>query len=246
MLWKSALCKGQNVWANVDDRGEMVVEGGLVAIRYSTSLGSTIYKASVKNLRLQNGEITELAQGEQAPIRRSEDSQKTSQNFGTAKTRTEAQRTAAQKDIRAFLDGLSPETIRCFTDGSCMGNPGPAGTGVYILLQGTEIRHHRYLGQGTNNVAELSAVLDALTCLAKANVATTTPVVVCTDSQYTVGILTKNWKAKANQELVRELRTEVKKWSDLTIRWVAGHADVPENEEADRLANLAIASASKS
>ena len=66
-----------------------------------------------------------------------------------------------------------------------------------------------------------------------------TPVVVCTDSQYVVGILTKNWKAKANKDIIFPLRAEVK-WNDITIRWVAGHADIPENDEADRLANLAI------
>ena len=94
--------------------------------------------------------------------------------------------------------------------------------------------------EGTNNKAELSAVLDAMTLLDAEEIDHNIPVVVCTDSQYVVGILTKNWKAKANKDIIFPLRAEVKKWNDITIRWVAGHADIPENDEADRLANLAI------
>ena len=52
-----------------------------------------------------------------------------------------------------------------------------------------EIKHYRYLGEGTNNKAELSAVLDAMGYWKK-GIDNNTPVVVCTDSQYVVGILT--------------------------------------------------------
>jgi len=40
--------------------------------------------------------------------------------------------------------------------------------------------------------------------------------------------------------LIRELRALYKKWNQIRVRWVAGHADIPGNDEADRLANLAI------
>ena len=238
MLWKPALFKGKKVWAEVDEMDGLVVQNGLVGIRYSTKEGSSVYRASSRNLKLESGESKSLGSG--VEVKKAPEASKVRKKFGSAGTRTASQKSAAQKDVRDFLEGLSVDTIRCFTDGSCVGNPGPAGTGVFIQLGEKEIKHYRYLGEGTNNKAELSAVYDALTLLEKESVSNETPIVVCTDSQYVVGILTKNWKAKANRGLVLDLRKLVKQWSDITIRWVAGHADIAGNEEADRLANLAI------
>lgn len=239
MLWKPALFKGKKVWAQVNEADELNLANGLVKIRYSTKEGATIYRASANNIQLSSEPSKPLDKGANAPKLDGAKPQ-LRKKFGSSHTRTEEQKSAAQKDVRKFLENLSSETIRCFTDGSCVGNPGPCGTGVYIQLPNKEIKHHRYLGQGTNNKAELSAVLDAMKLLDAEDVDKATPVVVCTDSQYVVGILTKNWKAKANKDIIFPLRAEVKKWTDITVRWVAGHADIPENDEADRLANLAI------
>lgn len=236
MGWQSALFKGKKVWVEVNDSGEINVTNGLVPIRYSVNEGATIYQASARNITEVSGDNADLPTGTAA----AGEGRAKSSRFGSSHTRTERQKKAAQQDVRAFLDGLSPETIRCFTDGSCQGNPGPSGTGVYIQIGDEEIRHSRYLGMGTNNVAELSAVLDALTLLEERGVDTNRPIVVCTDSRYVEGILTKNWKAKANQELIQQLRRKVRGFSNLHIRWVAGHADIPENDEADNLANMAL------
>ena len=239
MLWKSALFKGKMVWAQVSEEDELIVVNGLVGIRYSKKEGATVYRASARNLQLSKTPSQTLDQGVVA-LKKDESKPKSTNKFGSSHSRTNAQKSAAQKDVRSFLESLSNDTIRCFTDGSCIGNPGPCGTGVYIQLPEKEIKHHRYLGKGTNNKAELSAVLDAMRLLEAESVDHKTPVVVCTDSKYVVGILTQNWKAKANKEIIQPLREEVKKWHNITIRWVAGHADIPENDEADRLANLAI------
>lgn len=239
MLWKPALFKGKKVWAQVNEIDELNLANGLVGIRYSTKEGATIYRASAKNIQLSSEPSKPLDKGASAP-KLDDAKPKLRKKFGSSHTRTNEQKSAAQKDVRKYLEGLSPETIRCFTDGSCIGNPGPCGTGVYIQLPDKEIKHYRYLGEGTNNKAELSAVLDAMRLLEEEGIDNSTPVVVCTDSKYVVGILTQNWKAKVNRDIILPLRTEVKKWNDITIRWVAGHADIPENDEADRLANLAI------
>ncbi len=242
MLWKPASFKGKKVWAHVNEADEVELANGLVKIRYSTKEGATIYRASSKNIQLSSDPSKPLDEGSNAPKLDGSKATKPKvrKKFGSANTRTEEQKTAARKDTQQFLKGLSDNTIRCFTDGSCIGNPGPCGTGVYIQLPDKEIKHYRYLGEGTNNKAELSAVLDAMQLLDAEGVDKDTPVVVCTDSTYVVGILTKNWKAKANKDIIFPLRAEAKKWSNLIIRWVAGHADIPENDEADRLANLAI------
>jgi ribonuclease HI len=66
------------------------------------------------------------------------------------------------------------------------------------------------------------------------------PVVVMSDSEYGLGLLTKGWKPKKNQELVATLRTVVARFPRLSFVKVAGHAGIPGNERADVLARRAI------
>jgi ribonuclease HI len=126
--------------------------------------------------------------------------------------------------------------IIVYADGACSGNPGPAGAGV-VLLDGTSRRElSHYLGVGTNNIAELSALeLAALAIDARER-----PVRMHTDSQYAIGVLTKGWKAKANVELIARLRALLAHFADLELRYVPGHAGVPLNERADQLAVEAV------
>jgi ribonuclease HI len=50
-----------------------------------------------------------------------------------------------------------------YTDGACLGNPGPMGIGVVIYRDGVRVEElDEYLGEGTNNVAEYTAVIRAL------------------------------------------------------------------------------------
>ena len=67
-------------------------------------------------------------------------------------------------------------------------------------------------------------------------------VVVHTDSQYSIGVLTKGWKAKANVELVAKIVALVKAHKGLKIVYVPGHAGVAGNERADELAREAVSS----
>lgn len=127
--------------------------------------------------------------------------------------------------------------LQVWTDGACTGNPGPAGAGALIREGGTVVHEiSEYLGEGTNNIAELMAILLGL----KAVPDRTRAIDVMTDSSYCVGLLTKNWKAKKNQELIAELRREVATFTDLRFVKVPGHAGVPDNERADELAREAI------
>ena len=65
-------------------------------------------------------------------------------------------------------------------------------------------------------------------------------VYVYSDSQYSIGLLTKPWKAKKNVELVAELRELVRQFPRLTFVKVAGHSGIPLNERTDELARDAI------
>ncbi|MCS6900752.1 MAG: ribonuclease HI, partial [Polyangiaceae bacterium] len=94
-----------------------------------------------------------------------------------------------------------------------------------------------YLGFATNNIAELTAVLRALEHAG----APETPLIIHTDSQYSIGVLTKGWKAKANADLVASIRAALAARPGVRLVYVPGHAGVPLNERADELARIAIA-----
>ena len=68
---------------------------------------------------------------------------------------------------------------------------------------------------------------------------TDNPIKILTDSQLVVGIFSQNWKARANLELVMEIRGLVKKFPQLNFGYVRGHNGNPGNELADSLAQNA-------
>ena len=102
----------------------------------------------------------------------------------------------------------------------------------------SRIELSEYIGQGTNNIAELTAILRALGELADSD----RPMVIHTDSSYSIGVLQKGWKAKANQELIAELRDVLERRGGVRLVYVPGHAGVAWNERADSLARAAVQS----
>ena len=68
------------------------------------------------------------------------------------------------------------------------------------------------------------------------------PVNILTDSQLVVGIFSQNWKARANLELVMEIRDLLKEFPQLTFAYVRGHNGNQGNELADSLAQEAAES----
>ncbi|MDX9719945.1 MAG: ribonuclease H [Myxococcota bacterium] len=126
--------------------------------------------------------------------------------------------------------------ILAFTDGACQGNPGPAGLGVVIQDGREVIEISEYLGRGTNNIAELSAILRALERITNSE----REVHLYTDSSYAIGVLAKGWKAKANPELIERVKRELSRFSKLTLYKVKGHAGHALNERVDALARDAV------
>lgn len=125
-----------------------------------------------------------------------------------------------------------------YVDGACSGNnrPGKCGRmGAGIVARSGPVEHAWGvpLGEGTNQRAELLAVKEALLRVRdRGNVA----VKVYSDSQYAIGCLTQNWKVKANEELVDEVRYLVRECGDFRMFKVPGHSGHPENERANELA----------
>ncbi|RWU11676.1 ribonuclease HI [Pseudidiomarina gelatinasegens] len=136
--------------------------------------------------------------------------------------------------------------VHIYTDGSCLGNPGPGGYGVVIEYG----KHHKELAQGyqltTNNRMEMLAAIKGLETLTRA-----CDVVVTTDSQYLrQGIQSwiHNWKKNGWRTSNRKPVKNADLWQALdaatqrhTIRWdwVKGHAGHPQNERCDELARIA-------
>src|SRR5690606_34207502 len=109
-----------------------------------------------------------------------------------------------------------------------------------VLPDGRRGEASRSLGRATNNVGELVAIGLALDLLEEAGVPRETPVALFSDSSYANGVLTRGWKAKANTELIADLRAQLKRWPGVTVHWVAGHVGIADNERADELANRGV------
>ncbi|WP_026957317.1 ribonuclease HI [Aliagarivorans taiwanensis] len=135
------------------------------------------------------------------------------------------------------------QEVEVFTDGSCLGNPGPGGYGA-ILTYGA---HRKELSQGykrtTNNRMELLAAIVALESLKRPCKVTLT-----TDSQYVRQGITSwlaGWKRKGWKTASKQPVKNVDLWKrldaasqqhDVDWQWVKGHSGHPENERCDDLA----------
>ena len=109
---------------------------------------------------------------------------------------------------------------------------------ITIALAATVAYAINYLNR--QRIAELTAILRGLQALGEAEHAR--PVLVYSDSSYSIGLFSQAWKAKANVDLVAELRAVCRKFADLRFVKVLGHSGVPLNERTDELARLAVQS----
>jgi ribonuclease HI len=83
----------------------------------------------------------------------------------------------------------------------------------------------------TNNQMELEAIRQVLLSFKRDGVS----VSIYTDSEYVIGVLSKNWKVKQNIELVAEIKKLMSK-HQVSFEKVAGHTGNEYNERADTLA----------
>jgi ribonuclease HI len=215
MSWLRHRLRDADVWARVDANAALIKDAdGRVEIVYKAAPGARVYRAGARNLTPAPGsEPIEIDTGAPAEA-------------------TKAPGKASQPEALA-----PPNAIHVWTDGACSGNPGPAGLGVVIVGDGPSQREiSEYLGEATNNIAELTAILRGLESVTDK----TRPVLVYSDSAYSIGLLTQSWKAKKNVELVTELREVCRRFSDLRFIKVLAHSGIPLNERVDQLAVGAI------
>jgi ribonuclease HI len=226
--WIEAMLRGQRVLARANADRSLLVDSGRVEIRYRQSDGRP-YHASARNLEVAEG--AKLLDDDACVAAAPATVTGPSARGGSARA---AGASASARPARP--DSVSPDAWIAYTDGACSGNPGPAGSGVVLVAPNGKMHEGlEYLGEATNNVAELTAILRALEWIP----GEARGIVVHTDSQYAIGVLQKGWKAKVNQELVGRSRRLVEARGAKLV-YVPGHQGVPLNERADELAREAV------
>jgi ribonuclease HI len=142
------------------------------------------------------------------------------------------------------------DVVELFTDGACLGNPGPGGWGAVLRWRG----HEKELSGGepmtTNNRMEMTAAIEALAALKRPST-----VRLHTDSMYLRDGITRwiaNWKRNGWRTADKKPVKNADLWQRLEQalaphrvewHWVRGHAGHPENERADALARAAARAA---
>ncbi|MDG1990103.1 MAG: ribonuclease HI [Dehalococcoidia bacterium] len=130
-----------------------------------------------------------------------------------------------------------------FTDGSCVGNPGPGGWGT-VFVQDDKIIDQKFghADDTTNNQMELTALLAALELTEEDS-----KISIYTDSQLLVNIFNKwasnweamGWKRKSgpikNLELIKKIYILLQVRNGITILWIPAHSGYKWNEYADSL-----------
>ncbi|MBX3355734.1 MAG: ribonuclease HI [Phycisphaeraceae bacterium] len=133
-----------------------------------------------------------------------------------------------------------------YTDGACSGNPGPGGWAFILRGEGIdgEVARSGFDPQTTNNRMELLAIIEGLEALP----ADRGKVSVTSDSEYAVkglrewldGWKQKGWKTSRrepvkNDDLWKRLDA-LRERHEVSMHWVRGHKDHPENNRCDQMA----------
>lgn len=124
-----------------------------------------------------------------------------------------------------------------YTDGSCLGNPGPGGWAWYCVDLDV-VGFGEVAGPTTNNEMEMQAVLEALGATPD-----NSQVTIVTDSKMVVGWLAQGWKVKSNPKIA-DLKAAIRTLRDakgltVGIKRTKGHANNPHNNRVDALARQA-------
>jgi ribonuclease HI len=156
------------------------------------------------------------------------------------KVRSEGRPTETQK-----RPGQRQDAITVYTDGGCLGNPGPGGYGIIIEAYGEQQEISGGYRVTTNNRMEMIAAVFALEKLRQCAV----PIDLFSDSSYLVNGITRGWAEKwrssgwrkadggavKNVDLWQRLLALVEVL-DVCFHWVRGHAGSAGNERCDKLA----------
>jgi len=143
--------------------------------------------------------------------------------------------------------------IKIYTDGACVGNPGPGGWAAVIFIENEKKELFGGEKLTTNNRMELTAAIKALEyCDAQeGKLPSLKQIRIYTDSTYVKEGITvwinnwekNNWKTSdkknvKNVDLWKKLK-KLAKSNQVAWCWIKGHSDDPMNDLADKLAKEA-------
>ncbi len=147
---------------------------------------------------------------------------------------------------------MNGDRVEIFTDGACLGNPGPGGWAALLRYGTVEKEISGSAPETTNNRMELMAAIAALEALRRASIVRLT-----TDSQYVKqgieswlprwqanGWRTSDRKPVKNQDLWQRLAA-AEAPHRVQWQWTRGHSGHEENELVDRLARQAALTAAE-
>lgn len=213
--WKRMRFKQNKVWLATDQEGNPVTKNGKVLIKYQLNQDYQywVHQKSVRSIDDIQAE-TQISD---------------TKSFDPKKSETPA-------EIKDTTENMSNSTVCVYTDGASSGNPGPSGIGVLLRYGEYEKEISKYIGNKTNNMAELEAIKTGLLELKKKDL----PVRIFTDSTYAYGVLACGWKARKNQKLVNSIKKIIATFKDLKVIKIKGHKGHEGNERADFLATSAI------
>ena len=134
--------------------------------------------------------------------------------------------------------------VAIYTDGACIGNPGPGGYGTVLIYKGRRRELSRGYRLTTNNRMEMLAAIVALEALKES-----CRVTIHTDSEYLANAVEKGWarrwKANGWRRNKKEKALNPDLWErlitlcdshEVEFKWIRGHAGDIENERCDSLA----------
>lgn len=137
------------------------------------------------------------------------------------------------------------DTIEIYTDGACLGNPGPGGWAALIRIGLEETELYGGEKNTTNNRMEMMAVIEGLS-----HIKSDSKVSIYTDSKYVQKGMTewifawkkRNWKTASNNpvkntDLWRDL-DDAQRRHTVSWNWVKGHSGNKDNDRVDLLARL--------
>jgi ribonuclease HI len=125
---------------------------------------------------------------------------------------------------------MNKKIISIYTDGSCLNPGGSGGWAICIIENNIDFILSGYDVATTNNRMELTAIIEAITCIKKYESCK-----IYTDSQLCINCASGKWQRKANTDLWEKYNI-VSKDKNITYEWVKGHSGNYYNEIVDKLA----------